>query len=982
MRRILIIFLSFLIKVSYGQVVLVQLPDQEIGLGGAFAPVVLDGFTSSEVFWEVSFLKPESQDAMPTWSVNSSDYQFEMNVTAIVESKGSNAVGDGHLLSVVDDQQVVRSVGSAIQVQDKWIYFLTVYSNQNLEELFFEFFDDAISQVFKSKQRLTFEANRIVGAPDDPYELSVGNIDFKLDDEVLSFEIIDPEFTGSERVVVKARSLIDPIDFDSDTITLTVRDDYTPVLGGIPDQITDFGEGFSSFDLDDFTTLQDSDPIGFSFEGSGLLQMTIDNENIVTVTKPTDWSGVETAIFTVTDQSVYGFSSDQLVLFRGKPQDQAPDILPIDDQTTGIGGFFDTILLEDFIAASNPNDIRWEVAFITDSAVATPDWNVNSSEFQFDMSLTAKVTALGKDLAGQGNMLAAISSTENKVVGMTEAIEVEGDWFYFLTINGDIDNDSIYFQIYDVSSQRILPTSAHVFFKANQIVGDPLDPFAIDAGYIFPLLMDNELSFTIRLAPWDGEEIIKITAVDTGTSEQLSDSDTVILRVLNLKPPVLEGIPNQIIDEGSNFISINLEEFLKNTLIQDVSVQIVGADTLNPVLNGSIVSFTSPGADYFGVETLKVKVASLANEDLADVASVSLMVNNVNDQPVITTTPDGTATIENLFLYNLLASDADKDDLTTTVDNLPTWLFFVPNAKGASLLGIPSELDAGEHSFEIIVSDGHTKVKQQIDIVVSLARIESINEQIIDEGDSFKQVDLDDHLTVFGQIDTYWGVAKGNELTVSLSIESILSVETPNGDWFGKEVIEIKLFDNADNSLLDELSVTYEVRNINDVPEFLSNPSAEINADDQFNVKTLVNDLDGDAISYSLINAPNWITLFSETDGFTLFGLPDLVSQNYAFEVIADDGTDQTNLSVQITVAYVLGIDDLDDKVILFPNPVVSNLNVVSDVPTDELRILDQSGRILMRFTAGKSVLDVSSLKRGIYFLSIEEGMTFRFFKN
>lgn len=904
MRHLLIIILCYLTNISFGQVALDNLPDQVIGRGGTFNDVSLNGFTTSSVFWEVNFLKPEVQDVKPTWTVNSSDFQFEMNITASVVSKATKAVGDSHILAVTDVDGVVRSVGTAIQVQDDWVYFLTVYANSNDEELFFTFFDDSISQILKGKEAFQFESNRVLGEPDNPFIINAVNISFNLDSDLLSFKIEDQCFLGLENILVTARNLDNPNDFATDTITLTVSDDYTPKLENIPNQVINFGENFTDFDLDDHTTLKDSDLLAFSFSGNTELQISINVDNVVSITRPDNWSGNEDITFTVTDQTDNAFGSSNTVSFTGKPEDQAPVITSMSDQTTGVGGFFETILLNDFVTATNIEAVKWDFEFLTDSIVNSPDWAVNTNEFQFDMSVTAEVTSLGKRLSGQSHILAAFSATEKKVVGKTEAIEVNGDWFFFLTINSNTDQDSIYFKVFDDASKRVLPTNSHIFFEANKISGDPLDPFSIDAGYLFPKMDGEELSFTLRDVIWDGTEIIKLTATDTTTVQQLSDSDTINFAVLNIKPPVLEGISNQTIEEGSSFSAINLADFLKNLTFDEVSVAITGADTLSPVLTESIISFSIPDTDFFGEEFVEIKVTSLENQDLVDLVKVSLKVNNVNDAPVITSTPPAKASIGNLYQYDFLATDVDFDVLTISASNVPSWLFFVPNANGAIILGVPSAEDAGNYSITVEVSDGQKIVQQEIAVVVSLARIENISSQVIDEGASFSTIDLDDFLTKFGDITTYWEAMNGNELIVSLDTENTLSIQSPDENWFGKEQITIKLIDQSDNSLLDEVNLDYEITNINDAPEFLSNPSADIVAENQIHIKTLVQDVDGDALIFSMLGAPDWLTLLSESDGFTLFGQPELVAQTYDFEVTANDGTIEVNLSIQLVISY------------------------------------------------------------------------------
>lgn len=77
-------------------------------------------------------------------------------------------------------------------------------------------------------------------------------------------------------------------------------------LAGIPDQTICAGESFDTFDLDDYVT--GTGPFTWSYSGNVNLGVSIDSENVVTVTYPTVWTGSETITFTVTGPA--GSSSD------------------------------------------------------------------------------------------------------------------------------------------------------------------------------------------------------------------------------------------------------------------------------------------------------------------------------------------------------------------------------------------------------------------------------------------------------------------------------------------------------------------------------------------------------------------------------------------------------------------------------------------------------------------------------------------------
>ncbi|MEO9476296.1 MAG: Ig-like domain-containing protein [Cyclobacteriaceae bacterium] len=980
MRKLLVIAGCCLANMSIGQVTLSDIPTQIIGREGSFSPINLNDYTSNDVFWEAEFAPPEVQDERPSWSVNQNEFQFEMNITATVTSKEVPAVGDGHLLAVTDDQGAIRSVGSAIEVGQKWLYFLTVYGNSNGEALKFTFYDDSVSQILSGPEIFQFTSNQVLGEPDNPHSVSVGNISFEQNDSLLSFELLNPDFIGSEIMAVVARNLENPNDFATGTITLTIADDYTPKLSDIPNQVSSFGEAFSSFDLDNYTTLQDSDPVLFSFSGNQELQILINEDNLVIITKPADWFGEETIIFEAVDQSEHGFSSSQSVKFIGKPEDQPPVISPLVDLVTGVDGFFEPLNLNDYVSSGNPEATKWTIEYITDSTVDVPDWVVNANEFQLDMSVTASVTALGKRLVGPNHKLAAFSATEGKIVGVTEPVEVDGNWLFFLTINGNTEGDSIYFKVYDYASSRVLPTEAHVDFQANNVMGDPLDPFQIEAGYILPYLTDSALSFVPR-KKWDGIEIVKLTATDTATAQNLSDSDTIRLEVLNIKPPVLEDIPNQSIQEGSTFSSIDLSNHLKNLLISEVSFEISGADTLNPILNSGSLTFTIPNDDYFGEEMLKIKVASLANQNLIDVVYVTLHVLNVNDAPVISSSPPATAALGSLFRYDLQAQDIDLDELTVSVTDLPDWLFMVPISNGATFVGIPAENNAGEHAFTITVSDGLKFVTQEVSVVISLALFNTIDGQSINEGEVFSNIDLDDFILVYGDLSVTTAVTGQIELTASVDQENVLSVQVPDENWFGKETLTVSLLNQSNDEQLDEVTLIYEVKNVNDPPHFESNPSTDLTTNDELLIKTIVSDLDGDQVSFSVTGAPDWLRLFSETDGFTLFGQPDQ-GGSFTFDVVADDGDATTSITIQINVTEVLSTTEVNSGINLFPNPAEDIVTILSEKIFSNISIYDQSGKLVMQSPGGQPKINVADLEPGIYYLQIDSLTALKLIKN
>ena len=79
-------------------------------------------------------------------------------------------------------------------------------------------------------------------------------------------------------------------------------------LEGIPDQSICAGESFNTFDLDDYTV--GTPPFTWTYSGNANLGVSIDADNVVTITYPGGWTGSETITFTVTDSTGQSANDD------------------------------------------------------------------------------------------------------------------------------------------------------------------------------------------------------------------------------------------------------------------------------------------------------------------------------------------------------------------------------------------------------------------------------------------------------------------------------------------------------------------------------------------------------------------------------------------------------------------------------------------------------------------------------------------------
>jgi hypothetical protein len=117
---------------------------------------------------------------------------------------------------------------------------------------------------------------------------------------------------------------------------------------GIPDQCVLPGDPFELFDLDDYVT--GAPPFSWSWEGNVDLSVSVNPENVVTITYPPGWIGQETITFTVED-ALGTLASDDATFTVSA----APVVGDIPDQTEP----FDLIYLDDYLYDALPEMVTW-----------------------------------------------------------------------------------------------------------------------------------------------------------------------------------------------------------------------------------------------------------------------------------------------------------------------------------------------------------------------------------------------------------------------------------------------------------------------------------------------------------------------------------------------------------------------------------------------------------------------------------------------
>jgi hypothetical protein len=229
-------------------------------------------------------------------------------------------------------------------------------------------------------------------------------------------------------------------------------------IEGIPDQCILAGESFETFDLDNHTT-GDVDHYGYS--GNVSLSVSIDAENVTTITYPAGWTRSETITFTAYDASNGVVDSDDATF----TVDPVPVVEDIPDQTAP----FEIFDLDDYLSPESASPVTWSASFACDSWTVDIDGGnnvtVTAPEGATDpctITFTATATACGGNASDSDNATFIPNQLPNvtDAYPSTDCLWPPNNKFVDLTIEGitDPDGDDVTITVTNITSDE--PTAS------------------------------------------------------------------------------------------------------------------------------------------------------------------------------------------------------------------------------------------------------------------------------------------------------------------------------------------------------------------------------------------------------------------------------------------------------------------------------------------------------------------------------------------
>ncbi len=276
-----------------------------------------------------------------------------------------------------------------------------------------------------------------------------------------------------------------------------------------------------------------------------------------------------------------------------------------------------------------------------------------------------------------------------------------------------------------------------------------------------------------------------------------------------------------------------------------------------------------PTNDQVGQNHVTVEVAD--KNDGITAQSFTITVTNVNDRPIITSTPVTLALEDTPYVYDLQASDMDpiKNVLRFSLITYPAGMEI--DSKTGMLTWVPTNDQVGANKVTAHVLDGNGGVDSQtfqVDvenindrpIIISTPITEATEDEKYDYDADAHDVDVNDKLT-YG-LDKY-----PSGMVIDKNTGKI--TWAPTNDQVGVIPVTVKVIDLKGDTALQSFSIT--VINVNDVPIVTSThiTSATVGVEYIYDIDALDIDPTDDDLTFSLRTYPRGMKIDPNTGVIT-----------------------------------------------------------------------------------------------------------------
>jgi hypothetical protein len=468
-------------------------------------------------------------------------------------------------------------------------------------------------------------------------------------------------------------------------------------------------------------------------------------------------------------------------------------------------------------------------------------------------------------------------NTAPQISGTPEPGGQAGKLYSFTPSASDADNDFLEFTVENK------PTWASFDTETGAFTGTPTDADVGDTADITISVTDGRDTSSV------GPFKIKVRPKDVPPTPN--------------SPPTISGVP-------ANAVTIN-QAYLFQPSASDPN----SGDNLRFAISGrpSWASFSSSTGRLSGTPT-SANIGTYSNivisvndgQVSAALPAFSIQVRDVaNQPPTISGSPSGTAMTGTAYSFTPSASDPDRNPLTYSIANRPVWATF--STSSGRLNGTPTTSNVGNYANIVIsVSDGRASTSLPafaINVQEPPNRAPTINgtpPTSVTAGTAYtftpSAADADNdtlgftiaNMPSWATFNTGTGRLSGTPTSQNVGTFSGIVITVSDGEAAGVSLAPFSITVNAA---------------ANRAPTISGNPATSVNAGSAYNFQPSGADADGDTLTYTIQNMPNWAT-FNQSTG-RLSGTPQAAAAGvYSGIVISvTDTKDTTSLpAFSITV--------------------------------------------------------------------------------
>lgn len=424
------------------------------------------------------------------------------------------------------------------------------------------------------------------------------------------------------------------------------------------------------------------------------------------------------------------------------------------------------------------------------------------------------------------------------------------------------------------------------------VSGNNLNIFEITAGGKLKVKNNANLDYE------QAQQVVLAVKVKDSGSPQLSAQANITIAITNVnEAPGFTSLANITVNEDETKVHTLTASDPENGALTFSSDNLPAWITLA----GDKLTL-KPAQAQVGSHQITVKVSD-GHNTVSQV--INIQVNNVNDAPVVTSSPILQATKREAYSYIISATDEDGDALTYSATTKPAWLHFNPATR--ELSGTPDNDEAG-NSYPIVltVSDGTTSTNQSFSIFVNDKNYAptiadqsfNLNENAANGTEVYQIIasDPDNH-------PLHYEISSGNSLNIfEVTADGKLKIKNNyNLDYelTRRVVLHVRAIDNQSPALSAEAKLTVNIQDVNEAPNFTSADHVNLKHIDTKVYTLTASDPENDALTFSADALPAWISLTGDT---LTINPSETEIGDHSITVKVSDGTHTTSQTLQIKV--------------------------------------------------------------------------------